>query len=252
MSDAGTVNITKQGHVAVIEFDRPPNNHASADLLTRIADAFEAQDADKDVRALVLCSVGKNFCAGADFTGGSTANSEVAQFYVQAERLFAAKKPVVCAVQGAAVGAGLGVALVGDFRVAGHDARFAANFVKLGFHPGFGITHTLPRLIGAQKASLVLLTGRRFKADEALAMGLADVVAEDPRAGAIALAEEIAENAPLAVQATRTTLRGELAAAVKAQTEHELKEQTWLRATADFAEGVKAVTERRPGKFTGT
>ncbi len=254
MSVSGTVTVTKQGHVAIVEFDRPPNNHASADLLTRIADAFEALDADKDVRALVLCSAGKNFCAGADFNAQgqyATGNSEVSQFYVQAERLFGSKKPVVCAVQGAAVGAGLGLALVGDFRVAGLDARFAANFVKLGFHPGFGLTYTLPRLIGGQKASLVLLTGRRFKADEALAMGLADVVTDDPRTAAIALAEEIAENAPLAVQATRATLRGDIAAQVKAQTDHELKEQTWLRKTADFAEGVKAVTERRAGKFIG-
>jgi enoyl-CoA hydratase/carnithine racemase len=248
MSD---VSVSRQGHVAVVEFDRPPNNHASADLLKELADAFEAQDGDKDVRAIVLCSVGKNFCAGADFTGGQTGNSEVGQFYVQAVRMFAVKKPVVCAVQGAAIGAGLGLALVGDFRVAGIDARFAANFVKLGFHPGFGLTHTLPRLIGTQKASLVLLTGRRFKADEALALGMADVVTDDPRAGAMALAEELAENAPLAVQATRATLRGDLAAAVKAQTDLELKEQTWLRKTADFAEGVKSVTERRAGNFIG-
>jgi enoyl-CoA hydratase/carnithine racemase len=245
------VTVTKQGHVAIVEFDRPPNNHASADLLKELADAFEAQDGDNDIRAIVLCSVGKNFCAGADFTGGQTGNSEVGQFYVQAVRMFAVKKPVICAVQGAAIGAGLGLALVGDFRVAGTDARFAANFVKLGFHPGFGLTHTLPRLIGTQKASLVLLTGRRFKADEALALGLADVVTDDPRAGALALAQELAENAPLAVQSTRATLRGDLAAAVKAQTDHELKEQTWLRQTADFAEGVKSVTERRAGNFIG-
>jgi len=249
-----SVSVTKQGNVAVVEFNRPPNNHANAELLLELADTFEALDADKDVRALVLCSDGKNFCAGADFTGQgntSTPNSEVSQFYVAAARMFGSKKPVVCAVQGAAVGAGLGLALVGDFRVAGADARFSANFVKLGFHPGFGLTYTLPRLIGTQKASLVLLTGERFKADEALKMGLADIVSDDPRADAIGLATEIAANAPLAVQATRATLRGEIAAAVKAQTDHELKEQTWLRATADFAEGVKAVSERRAGNFTG-
>jgi enoyl-CoA hydratase/carnithine racemase len=250
MSD---VSVRKHGHVAVVEFSRPPNNHASAELLLELADAFETLDGDRQVRAIVLCSVGKNFCAGADFapTGAATGISEVGQFYVQATRMFAVKKPVVCAIQGAAVGAGLGLALVGDFRVAGLDARFAANFVKLGFHPGFGLTHTLPRLIGAQKASLVLLTGRRFKADEALALGMADLVADDPRAGALALAQELAENAPLAVQATRATLRGDLAAAVKAQTDLELKEQSWLKQTADFAEGVKSVSERRAGKFIG-
>lgn len=248
-----TVSVRKDGHVAIIEFSNPPNNHANAAILKELADAFEAQDNDKDVRALVLCSSGKNFCAGADFapTGANTGISEVEQFYVQAARMFGASKPVVAAVQGAAVGAGLGLALVGDFRVAGEDARFAANFVKLGFHPGFGITHVLPRLIGVQKASLVLYTGRRFKAEEALALGLADQIAADPISAAIELAHEIAENAPLAVQATRKTLRGDIAEAVKTQTAHELKEQTWLRATADFAEGVKAVSERRPGRFIG-
>ena len=92
--------------------------------------------------------------------------------YDQAVRLFSAKKPVVAAVQGAAVGAGLGLAVMADFRIASPDARFVANFVKLGFHPGFGLTHTLPRLIGRTKAELMCLTGRRVKAEEGLPRGL--------------------------------------------------------------------------------
>ncbi len=173
--------------------------------------------------------------------------------YVQAVRLFSARKPIVAAVQGAAVGAGLGLALVADFRVVAPEARFAANFVKLGFHPGFGITHTLPRVIGMQRAQLMCLTGRRIKGEEALAWGLADemVPLGELRAAALTLAREIAENAPLAVVSTRATLRAGLAAAVKAQTDHELVEQTALRATADFAEGVRSVNERRPGVFVG-
>jgi enoyl-CoA hydratase/carnithine racemase len=151
------------------------------------------------------------------------------------------------------VGAGLGLTLVADFRIASPDARFTSNFVKLGFHPGFGVTHTLPRLIGEQKAALMCLTGRRVKAEEALAWGLVDEMAplDELQAAALRLAGEIAENAPLAVQATRATLRAGLAEAVKAQTDHEMKEQTWLRGTADFAEGVRAVNERRAGNFVG-
>jgi enoyl-CoA hydratase/carnithine racemase len=134
------------------------------------------------------------------------------------------------------------------------EARFTANFVKLGFHPGFGITYTLPRVVGMQKAQLMCLTGRRIKGEEALAWGLADemVPAEELRGAALALAAELAENAPLAVVSTRATLRAGVAEAVKAQTDHELVEQTWLRATNDFAEGVKSVNERRAGVFTGT
>lgn len=246
------VSVRKDGHVAILEIDRPPNNHVSVDLMTEVADALEALDADGEARAVVLCSAGKNFCAGADLTASSPINPlHLNPLYAQAVRLFSTRKPIVAAVQGAAVGAGLGLATVADFRIVAPDVRFTANFVKLGFHPGFGLTHTLPRLIGVQRANLMFLTGRRIKAEEALAWGLADEIAEDPRAAAVRLAQEIAENAPLAVQSTRATLRADLAAAVKAQTDHEHTEQTWLRQTEDYKEGVRAVNERRPGVFVG-
>ena len=246
------VTVTQANHVATVEIDRPPHNHVSVELMSELADALEALDADKDCWAVVLCSAGKNFCAGADLAGGKLNPDQsptLNPLYVQAVRLFSTRKPIVAAVQGAAVGAGLGLAVVADFRIAAPDARFAANFVKIGFHPGFGLTHSLPRLIGLQRASLMFLTGRRIKAQEALAWGLVDEVADDARAAAHRLAAEIAENAPLAVQSTRATLRGDLAAQVKAQTDHEHDEQAWLRQTADFAEGVRAVAERRIGNF---
>jgi enoyl-CoA hydratase/carnithine racemase len=251
------VTIAHDGHVALVELDRPPNNHVSVELMRHLADALEALDADPGCRAVVLASAGKAFCAGADLVApdgvGGSGMDGVSGLYKQAVRLFSVQIPIVAAVQGAAVGAGLGLALAADFRVAAPQARFSANFVKLGFHPGFGLSHTLPRLIGAQRASLMFLTGRRVKADEALAWGLVDQVAElaDLRAAAQALAAEIAENAPLAVAATRATLRGQLAAAVRAQTMIEHAAQSLLRETEDFAEGVRAVHERRPGRFVG-
>ena len=209
----GEVSVRMDGHVAVLEIDRPPHNHVSVELMRDLADAFDALDEDRDCRALVLSSAGKNFCAGADLVNRQEqgaileARGKVSAnpLYDEAVRLFSNKKPIIAAVQGAAVGAGLGVALVGDFRVASPEARFAANFVKLGFHPGFGLTHTLPRLIGEQKAALLALTGRRVPGEEAVAMGLADVLVplDELRGAAIALAREIAENAPLAVQSTR-------------------------------------------------
>ncbi len=253
----GEVSARVQGHVALLEIDRPPNNFVSVELMRDLADALDDVDADKSLRVSVLSAAGKAFCAGADLaspTGvGGSGMSGINPLYEQAVRLFSAKKPIVAAVQGAAVGAGLGLALVADFRIVAPEARFAANFVKLGFHPGFGITHTLPRVVGLQRAQLMCLTGRRIKGEEALAWGLADqmVPLSELKAAALALAEEIAEAAPLAVQSTRATLRAGLAAAVKSQTDHELIEQTWLRATADFAEGVKSVNERRPGVFVG-
>ncbi|HXC55898.1 MAG TPA: enoyl-CoA hydratase/isomerase family protein [Rhizomicrobium sp.] len=253
----GDVSLKRDGHIAVLEIDRPPHNHVSVELMRDLADALDIVDVEKEMRVTVLCSAGKNFCAGADLTAPTGiahpgAGPGINALYVEAVRLFSAKKPVVAAVQGAAVGAGLGLALVADFRVASREARFAANFVKIGFHPGFGISFTLPRLIGDQRAALMCLTGRRIKADEALAWGLVDEMADDPRAAAMTLAAEIAENAPLAVQSTRATLRQALAGKVKAQTDHEFAEQTALRKTHDYAEGVRAVAERRPGNFTAS
>ena len=140
-----------------------------------------------------------------------------------------------------------------DFRVASPAARFGANFVKLGIHQGFGISVTLPRIVGEQQAATMLYTGRRLTGEQALAIGLVDqlVPAEDLRSTATALAAEIAENAPLAVMSVRATMRQGLAEAVAEATTHELREQQWLRATADAYEGIKAVSERRPGNFIG-
>jgi enoyl-CoA hydratase/carnithine racemase len=248
----GDVDVATLGHVAVLEFSRPPNNHVSVELMSDLADALEAIDADKPLRVVVLVSAGKVYCAGADLVAQAPEGPRTFNpLYVQAVRLFATKKPIVTAVQGAAIGAGLGLALVADFRVAAPEARFCANFTKIGFHPGFGLTGVLPRVIGEQKAALMLLTGRRIKAEEALAWGLVDQIAplDGLRQTAIDLAKEIAENAPLAVQSTRASLRGDLAALVKDRTDHEHHEQEWLKATADYAEGLRAVAERRVGNF---
>jgi enoyl-CoA hydratase/carnithine racemase len=140
-----------------------------------------------------------------------------------------------------------------DFRVVSPEARFTANFVKLGFHPGFALTHTLPKLIGQQKAALMFMTGRRIDGETAYAWGLADVLtdAASLRTRALELAAEIAENAPLAVQSVRATLRDGLADAVQRQTDHEFLEQYRLQQTEDHKEGVRAVAERRPGNFKG-
>ena len=253
----GEVRIEWRGAVALTIVDHAPNNHVSVGLMRDLADAFDALDVDPRCRVVVLATEGRVFCGGADLQAPNAVTrgdgAGINPLYKEAVRLFSNTKPIVAAVQGAAVGAGLGLALVADFRVASPEARFAANFVKLGFHAGFGISHTLPRLIGLQRAALMLQTARRIKADEALAWGLVDAVValERVRDEAVALAQEIAENAPLAVQSSRATLRGGLAAAVKAQTDHEFAEQQRLMKTADFAEGVKAVNERRPGVFIG-
>ena len=216
MTDTDAVTYTINGTIATVTLDRPPYNHVSLDVVTALATTLDALDNDKQCRAVVLTTAGKVFCGGADLASPdgllSGGEAGLAPYYVQAARLFGTRKPIIAAVQGAAVGAGLGLALIADFRVATPEARFTANFVKLGFHAGFGITHTLPRVIGSPRASLMLQTGRRIKIDEALAWGLVDAVAsgEELVASAQALAAEIAANAPLAVEATRATLRAGL------------------------------------------
>jgi len=256
----GDASVALNDYVAQVEIHRPPHNYFDVQLIRNLADAFNTLDADPACRAIVLSAEGKSFCAGANFverTLSSTAGSDSPRggnpLYSEGVRLFSCKKPVVAAIQGAAIGGGLGLALVANFRVVSPEARFAANFVKIGIHPGFGLTHTLPRLIGQQKANLMFYTGRRITGEEALAWGLADTLVEPSRLreAATGLAKEIAENAPLAVLSTRATMRRGLADAVKAQTDLEFVEQNWLSKTEDHREGVKAVAERRPGRFVG-
>ena len=245
-------------HVATVEIRRPPNNFFDYDLIHEIANAYERLDADPRCRAIVLCSEGRHFCAGADFSAREKwsrdrLDRQARQLYVEAVRVFSCTRPVVAAVQGAAVGGGLGLALSADFRIACEESRFVANFARLGIHQGFGLSVTLPRLIGHSKAALMLYTGRRVKGAEAVEIGLADALADlaEVRSRAFELATEIAHSAPLAVQSIRATLRRGLADAVREATDHELAEQSRLRRTADHEEGVKATAERRFGDFKG-
>jgi len=237
--------------VATIELRRPPNNFFSLDLINGVADALFAIDDDPDCRAVVLCAEGKHFCAGADFGGDRTYTT--GELYGAAVRVFENKTPIVAAIQGAAIGGGLGLALSADFRVGAPEARFSANFARLGFHQGFGLSETLPALVGQQKGAELLYTGRRINGETAADIGMVDylVPLDQLRDKAHELAAEIAASAPLAVQSIRQTLRGDLAAKIKAATDHEGAEQGRLRETSDFAEGTKAMGERRTPNFTG-
>ena len=240
-------------YVATVEIDRPPHNYFDHALIAALADCFTSLDNDENCRAIMLCANGKSFCAGANFTAPRDNQPAPGNLYEEAVRLFSTKTPIVAAIQGAAIGGGLGLALMPDFRVASPEARFAANFARLGFHQGFGLSATLPGLVGQQAALDLLYTGRRVGGDEALAMGLCDrlVPADELRQAAHDFALEIARSAPLAVVSIRATMRGDLAAKVRAATDHELIEQDRLRATEDFKEGIRATAERRLPDFKG-
>lgn len=246
--------IERLGSVAHLRWSRPPHNHVDADFMRTLADALDALDADASCRAVLLSAQGRVFCAGADFRAADLATLDPEPFYRQALRLFRTRKPIVAAVNGPAIGAGMGLALVADFRIGGPGCRFAANFVRLGFHPGFGLSATLPRLVGVRQATALLCTGRRIDGGEALRIGLIDALAPDEEqvfALALAQAQELASGAPVAVQSTRETLRAGLAEQVAQANERELALQRQQFTSADFREGIAAAAARRDPVFTG-
>src|SRR5437763_15533943 len=211
MSKYTDIGVEKHGHVGLIEIRKPPLNFFDVALINQIADALEEFDRDIEIRASVLAAQGKAFCAGADFSDPKrqeqeasaqkdpAANLPINHLYVQAVRIFRNKKPIVAAIHGAAIGGGLGRAVSADFRVTCPEARFSANFTTLGFHPGFGLTVTLPELIGKNNAELMFYTSRRVTGEEAVKWGLAnELVPQDQvKAAALKLAGEIAESSQL-------------------------------------------------------
>lgn len=260
MADYRVTVETPRDHVAVVSFERAPHNYFTPELIAALAGALEDLAGDGRTRAVVLRGEGRHFCAGADFSSsrdgsaGDDGDLDVHALYEHAIRLFEQPLPVVAQLQGAVIGGGLGLALAADFRVAAEGTRLAANFAKLGIHQGFGLTVTLPRLVGEQRAADLLLTGRSVRAPEALALGLVDAIApaDEVAGAAVAKAAELAANAPLAVRAIRRTLREGLVNRIRAAVEREAAEQRLLFRTSDFREGVAAAAERRLASFTAS
>ena len=245
------IGVEKHGHVGLIEIRKPPLNFFDVSLINQIADALEEFDKDIEIRASVLAAQGKAFCAGADFSDPKrqeqeasesqkdpAANLPINHLYVQAVRIFRNKKPVVAAVHGAAIGGGLGLAVSADFRVTCPEARFAANFTKLGFHPGFGLTATLPELVGKNNAELIFYTSRRVTGEEATRMGLANlcVPQDQVRAEAMKLASRN---------------RRVLAARPDLDPRHHARRPRRPRAGRDQSRTRRADQAARDGRFQG-
>ncbi len=253
MSDTDlSVESSPDGSVATVTIHRPPNNFFDTPLIRAIADAFD-DAASTSCRAIVLRSEGKHFCAGRNFSRPRAEGDAPEQLYSEAVRLLEGPLPWVAAVQGAAIGGGMGLALTADFRVGTSRARFAANFSRLGLHHGFGMSVLLPRLVGVQSAAELLYTGERIDGGRAAEIGLLDQLVEEDELldAAHALAARLAAAAPLALRAIRATQRRDLAEQFLAATEHEAAEQARLRATEDFREGTAAARERRDPRWTG-
>ena len=250
------VSIALAEHVATLEIDAGSFNFLSLEVMTQLADAWAWCDAEPDCRAIVLCSAGHVFCGGVDFRSlaGPAQERSPQQLYRLALRLVQGRKPCIAAVQGAAVGAGLGLAMLADQRVVGPKAKFNASFAQLGFHAGFGLSATLPHTIGLQAASRMLLMGQLVGAEEALRLGLADAATDDQaalRELALARARVIAGNAPIAVQDMRQTLRATLVKDFELAIERELALQLAHMQTHDFIEGISALLAKRTPRFVG-
>lgn len=254
---APAILVRQDGAVATIELNRPPHNFFDLKMIEAIADTLDTLEADAACRVVVLAAAGKSFCAGADFNNRPDSDrvrhpKKTLPLYNEGIRIMHFRKPIVAAIQGPCVGGGLGVAMCADFRVASSEAKFSANFNRIGVHPGFGLSFTLPRLIGEQHAARLFYTGQRISAEEAHRIGLVDtlVAPERCREEAYALAREIATSSPWAVQSTRATLRAGFIEQFRHAVARESELQAFQMGSPDFKEGVAAMTERRPPRFS--
>ena len=245
-------------HVALVEFSNPPHNFFDVAMIQSLVHAYREFAETTACRAIVLCSDGRHFCAGANFRkrpaadAAGPAPAPGPHLYDVAIGLLEQPLPVIAAVQGSAVGGGLGLALTADLRIATANSRFLANFSHVGIHPGFGVSATLPRLVGQQCSLDMLYNSRELDGSEALRAGLCDRLASDGelRAVAIRMAQDIARAAPLALRSMRATLRAELVQAGKNVLARERSEQERLRESEDFKAGL-AARRGKPPRFSG-
>jgi enoyl-CoA hydratase/carnithine racemase len=247
--------------IGMLTLNRPDNRNS---MTPELLDAFLAASAEAraaDLRCLVVTGTGACFSAGADFKSvvqrGSDHRAPSERSYAMYEpflSLLDVAVPVIAALNGHTIGGGFGLAMVCDLRIGARDARYGANFVRLGLAPGMAISYLLPRLVGIARANELLLTGRLIDGAEAERLGILNraVAAEDVLPEALALARTIADNAPLAVRATKRAIQRGLDLHVRDAARLEAFAQAETVATDDAREGIAALLAKRPPKFTGS
>jgi enoyl-CoA hydratase len=264
------VRVESRGAVALVVFDDPERRNAMTEAMGRaLTNVVARLSADSAVRAVVLTGAGAAFSAGGDLAmieaksragrtqPGAAAREANRAFMRDFYRLFLSVRdlpqPSIAALNGAAIGAGLAVALACDLRIAARDAKLGLNFAKLGIHPGMGSSWTLPRLVGPAHAADLLLSGRTIDGVEAERIGLVNraVPREVVLDEALGRADEIASAAPLAVRGAKRALAQALDVDLDAQLDFEAEQQAICYESADLAEGLRAAREKRPVIFTG-
>ncbi|HKC51798.1 MAG TPA: enoyl-CoA hydratase-related protein [Myxococcota bacterium] len=253
----------KDGPIATLTLNRPERlNAISGPMLAALSERLIEANGDRDVRVLIITGAGRGFCAGLDLQdatsgagigGGSGMPATLDLRTAPPTVLHSIDKPVIAALNGGAAGYGMDLALGCDIRIAGQRAKLAAAFTKRGVLPESGGTWLLPRLVGWAKAAEIIFTGRTLDAVQCLELGLVNkVVADDALLGeARALANEIAANAPLAVQGAKRMMRMALAEQFDDHVHHVYLQLLPLFQSSDFREGMKSFLEKREPKFQG-
>ena len=259
MTDGLRVEV--DGPVATLTLDRPQTlNALTVPVKIALREALESIAADTAVRSVILTGAGRAFCAGQDLAERDEPDAaplevEVRERYNPIIRaLRSMGQPVIAAVNGVAAGAGASLAFACDLRIAAEEARFVLAFGRIGLVPDSGATWFLPRLVGPAKAAELALVGDAMDAAEALQLGLVSrvVPGDQLMTEARALADRLAEGAPLALSLTKGALERSLTVDLDEALEGEAKLQGIAGASADHAEGLAAFREKRQPRFTGS
>jgi enoyl-CoA hydratase/carnithine racemase len=250
------LRVEQDGPVATLWIDRQPKMNTMTVAMRRELPAlFQGFDADETVRVVVVRGAGgKAFSAGGDVAEFLTlAPADLEQWGDTCSAPERCRKPVIAAIDGYTMGAGLELAVACDFRIATLRSEFAFPEVRLGMIPGSGGTQRALRLMGMTRAKLFIMTGQRIPAARAEAWGLvSQAVPDDGLDAAVrALAAELAERAPLAMRTLKTVLNRGAEAPLETALELERKAYAWLRSTHDYEEGVRSFLDRRPPTYRG-
>ncbi|GBD04066.1 Short-chain-enoyl-CoA hydratase [bacterium HR19] len=264
MAQAVLYEELKEGKIIKITFNKPERrNLMDPEIIAGLSEAIEKVKSSRNARCVIVTGSGNSFCAGADFStlqqfasesglyGAAGVREGIMKFYNAFMKILEVEQPVIASINGYAIGGGLAFALLCDIRIASRDAKLSANFAKVGIHPGMGITYTLPRLVGLERASEILFTGRFITGEEAEKIGLISkaVPPEKLEEETIEMASQIADNAPYIIKLTKKILRREFN--VRAHSEIEALAQAICSQMEDAVEGVKAFFEKRKPEFKG-
>jgi len=262
VSDA--VLYESDGRVATITLNRPDNrNSMTPDVLSGFMDSIRRVREDGSLRAVIITGRGSSFCAGADFRSAMQGTETAAAVRLPHERSFAVyapflsvldiEVPTIAAMNGHAIGGGLGLALVCDIRVANREAKYGANFARLGLHSGMAISYLLPRIVGMPIAADLLFSARLISGGDAAGIGLAHcAVAPDAvLAEAQRRAQTIAACAPLAIRLMKKSLYRGAGWDPRTAADGEAWAQSATMATEDAQEGIRALLEKREPDFKG-